>query len=346
MEMDPTSLDSEGDGDHERASELHVDPDFINLTVDNDSALGSDVSFSTEPSLHDSVLRFREIHGRTYHNYKNAEYWGPNDGVQNDALEFHHHMMVLLHEGKLFRAPVENPQAVLDVGTGTGIWAVEVAEKFPSAEVIGTDLSPIQPVWCPPNCRFELDDVTKPWVYQDNSFDFIHIRCMLGSVGDWTELYREAYRCLKPGGWLEHTDFTIHITSDDNSIPENSVYHEWGRVFDQGGERMGRTFRVAEDGQMAAGMREAGFAGAVHIKDFKLPLGMWPVDKKWKEVGAFNVVSCDYGVEGYLLYTATKVLGWTIDEVQDVVDRMRLAMRKPAWHAYYPCSTVWTMKPI
>jgi methylase of polypeptide subunit release factors len=68
-------------------------------------------------------------------------------------------------KGKLGMAPVENPQSVLDIGTGTGIWAIEygmsgsfhcsphditcsqyyAATQHPSAEVLGTDLSPIQP---------------------------------------------------------------------------------------------------------------------------------------------------------------------------------------------------------
>jgi len=63
---------------------------------------------------------------------------------------------------KLYLAPIPTPQRVLDVGTGTGIWAIEfgtiiylikskvllrifTATQHPSAEVIGTDLSPIQP---------------------------------------------------------------------------------------------------------------------------------------------------------------------------------------------------------
>lgn len=33
----------------------------------------------------------------------------------------------------------------LDIGTGTGIWAIDFADEHPETTVIGTDLSPIQP---------------------------------------------------------------------------------------------------------------------------------------------------------------------------------------------------------
>ena len=36
-------------------------------------------------------------------------------------------------------------QRVLDVGTGTGIWAIDFADDFPDTMVFGTDISPTQP---------------------------------------------------------------------------------------------------------------------------------------------------------------------------------------------------------
>jgi cyclopropane fatty-acyl-phospholipid synthase-like methyltransferase len=55
----------------------------------------------------------------------------------------------MLLGGKLYVAPLDETktQRILDIGTGTGIWAIEMADQFPQAEVIGTDLSPIQPSW-------------------------------------------------------------------------------------------------------------------------------------------------------------------------------------------------------
>jgi tRNA1(Val) A37 N6-methylase TrmN6 len=60
-----------------------------------------------------------------------------------------HHIFGMMLNGELLLAPIENPHRVLDLGTGTGIWAIDFADKYPSAEVIGCDLSPIQPSWVP-----------------------------------------------------------------------------------------------------------------------------------------------------------------------------------------------------
>jgi hypothetical protein len=69
-----------------------------------------------------------------------------------------------------------------------------MADLHPSAEVVGVDLSPIQPNFVPLNCRFEVDDINKEWTYAENKFDFIHIRYMTGTVPNWKELLEKAQR--------------------------------------------------------------------------------------------------------------------------------------------------------
>ena len=60
-----------------------------------------------------------------------------------------------------------------NTGTGTGIWAIDFADAYPSASVIATDLTPIQPQMVPPNLEFQIDDFTQPWTFPPNHFDFI-----------------------------------------------------------------------------------------------------------------------------------------------------------------------------
>jgi hypothetical protein len=68
-----------------------------------------------------------------------------------------------------------------------------VAEKYPGAEVIGVDLSPIQPDWSPPNLRFHLDDFEDEWVY-GSDFDFIFMRNMAFTIKSPADLFETAYK--------------------------------------------------------------------------------------------------------------------------------------------------------
>lgn len=43
-----------------------------------------------------------------------------------DRLDLQHHVLCLTFNSKLYFAPIEKPRNVLDVGTGTGIWAIDM----------------------------------------------------------------------------------------------------------------------------------------------------------------------------------------------------------------------------
>lgn len=98
---------------------------------DGESEFGSDSGFDSGSLLGDetdtlasSILHHRMENGRQYHAYRDGAYWGPNDELAKEILDFAHHMYLLTLDQKLFLAPVDNPHNVLDVGTGTGIWAI------------------------------------------------------------------------------------------------------------------------------------------------------------------------------------------------------------------------------
>jgi methylase of polypeptide subunit release factors len=51
-------------------------------------------------------------------------YWHQKE---NDRLDLFHHLLTLRLDDKLHLAPIgSNPQSVLDLGTGSGIWAIEM----------------------------------------------------------------------------------------------------------------------------------------------------------------------------------------------------------------------------
>lgn len=92
-------------------------------------------------------------------------YYFPNDDPELDRLDVQHEIIKILLDGRSYLAPLskENPpRRILDIATGTGRWAIEMGDEFPSTTVIGTDLSPVQPDLVPPNVRFYVDDACAP----------------------------------------------------------------------------------------------------------------------------------------------------------------------------------------
>lgn len=109
---------------------------------DVDSALGDDRSSLTQ-SLRSSLLESVKENGRGYHRYKSTAgnyYVFPEDELEQDRLDLQHEMFLFTFGRNLYNAPLERDQLkdVLDLGTGTGIWAVDFADEYPDAQVVGT----------------------------------------------------------------------------------------------------------------------------------------------------------------------------------------------------------------
>ncbi|POR39313.1 Uncharacterized protein TPAR_00479 [Tolypocladium paradoxum] len=315
---------------------------------DVDSAIEDDGSIiSSTVSLSESIFDYRNIHGRTFQSSKTTEYWGPNDDRQNNGLDIAHHFITMLKNDRLFLAPIgHTPTKVLDVGTGTGIWAIDMADAYPSAEVIGTDISPIQPTWVPPNCIFHIEDAQLEWTYPAATFDFVHIRALYGSIGDWLELYRQAYRALVPGGWIENFEFNITLYSDLPEIRDDPdhIFKRWAKVFFDATDRMGKTARIGMNGTMRKLMLEAGFVGVVE-KKYQVPCGPWSSDKKMKLIGSYNFAFMDESLEGFALFMLKEIMGWEYTEVQLFVLEMRNAIRDAKTRPYYVVTNVFAQKP-
>lgn len=313
------------------AADPPEDPDTFD---DADSAIGS-IDSSTA-SLTDSILEYRRLHGRTYQSTATTDYWAPNDEQQNGGLDLTHHALTLLLEGKLFLAPVREDASILDVGTGTGIWAIDVGDQYPKTTVVGTDISPIQPTWTPPNVKFEIDDFLLDWTWPQDNFDFVHLRALYGSVPDWPALYRKAFAHIKPGGWLQDLEMDVKIESDHVQLPDGHIFNRWARLFYEGGEKMGRPFSISQGSQMKQYMEEAGFVDVVE-KKIKAPLHLWPKDENLKQAGFFFQTALDQSLEGFGMLLLTEVLGWGREEAIVLIAQMRQEIRKQSNYGW--CGT-------
>ncbi|EKD21152.1 methyltransferase domain-containing protein [Drepanopeziza brunnea f. sp. 'multigermtubi' MB_m1] len=336
----PTSPGATAPGDAAGFEGLEAEDD------DYDSAYGDggESILNSTTSIASSIMKYREENGRTYHAYKDGSYTFPNDEEEQDRLDLQYHLFQLIFEGKLFTAPVPKDKIlhrVLDVGTGTGIWAIDFGDEHPESSVLGVDLSPIQPQFAPPNVEFQIDDLEAPWTFS-NKFDLIYGRNMMGSFDNYPRFFEQAFANLNPGGFVELVDPTWPIKLNDGEWPEDSALYKWALLWAEAMAKMGRQAdgpRYYKEQMIAAGFINV--TETIHI----IPNNRWPKDKRLKEIGMWQTENFKTGGESLSLAMFTRILGWTKQELQIFMAQVKAEYRNPRIHSYFEYIAVVGQKP-
>ncbi|KAH6672676.1 S-adenosyl-L-methionine-dependent methyltransferase [Plectosphaerella plurivora] len=318
----------------------------IDDNSDADSTLETGSLLSSTASVESSVLKYREENGRTYHGFKpNIDYVLPNDATEQDRLDLQHNLFMLTFGGRLVLSPPgekdANPGRVLDVGTGTGIWAMDFGDEHPEAEVLGVDLSPIQPAFVPPNVSFQIDDVESEWTY-NSKFNFIFGRMLVGSISDWPAFIQRSYDNLEPGGWMELQDITFPVECDDGSMKSDAAVKKWSDTMLQATSAIQRYGDSPKRYQQQ--MIDAGFVNVRQVI-YKWPTNPWPKDPKYKELGAWCYENIAGSLSGLSMALFTRGLGWDATDVEMFLVDVRKSMRDKNVHAWWPIYVVYGQKP-
>ncbi|KAI5856130.1 S-adenosyl-L-methionine-dependent methyltransferase [Tricharina praecox] len=310
------------------------------LEVDSETNLStSDYSSTLEgstDSITSSIVDYVYENGRRYHRFREGKYLLPNDEKEQDRLDMYHHLQLLLLKGALHVAPIaEKPQHILDCGTGTGIWALDAGELYPSAEVVGVDLSPIQPNWVVPNVRFEVDDLEMDWTFSKDYFDLIHSRNIAQSIRDWPNYLRQMYRHTKPGGYIELAEAEAALHCDDDTF-EGSALQTYFVTFIKATSGV---HIVNPTGALLKSMVES--AGFVDVTTHpgKQPWGGWPKNPQLKRAGYIATLNSASGLEAYAMAPMTRYLSMSSEEVINMcraahadVDSKRVHAYQLMWH--------------
>ncbi|MGJ8678198.1 MAG: ubiquinone/menaquinone biosynthesis methyltransferase [Akkermansiaceae bacterium] len=103
-----------------------------------------------------------------------------------------------------------NPDAVLDVATGTGDLALEIQSKCPNAEVTGSDFCPEMLAYATSSGvskTMVVDAMDMP--FEDDSYDVLTVAFGLRNMASWPDALKEMQRVIKPGGHLLILDFSL-----------------------------------------------------------------------------------------------------------------------------------------
>jgi SAM-dependent methyltransferase len=308
------------------------------VEVDTD---GVDSLWSDEASVYTTSIA--SVHEWKFgRRYGPGSYQYPNDEPEQARLNLCHDAFYSLLHHRHFLAPI-NPDGmrILDIGTGTGVWPIEMGNEHPSSQIIGIDLSPIQPQWAPPNVEFIIEDVEDDWT-ETQPFDYIHCRYMASSISDWPRLVQRCYEHLKPGGWVEFLETIPFPYSEDGSLEPTNKFVELMRLLADACNHVGRPL---DPGPSLRGwLQDTGFT-RIQPRRIKSPIGTWPKEKRLKEVGLLLALNLIEGVDAFTAAPFREVMNWPPDEITAFNEAVRRDLQQRSVHALVDIIVVTAQKP-
>ncbi|KAF7857027.1 hypothetical protein EAF04_009787 [Stromatinia cepivora] len=269
--------------------------------------------------------------GRLYHGFHKEKYMFPCDEDEKDRYDIFHKFFqvamgdVLHSRNTKFTKNYDGPR-ILDLGTGTGIWAIDMADKYGSnngtGEVLGLDLAKIQPATIPDNLQFWQRDIESPWFgLETESWDMIHMRMLSGGIVSWPALYQRVWRYLKPQvGRFEQVEIDFTPRTDFGEIPHDSALATWMRLLFDATYHNRRP--LAYNVETGAMLQNQGFLD-IQEEVIQIPLNPWPDDPREKDVARWYNLALTQGLEAMTLGPFCRMLGWTKDDVTRLITEVR-----------------------
>ncbi|KEY70332.1 hypothetical protein S7711_11082 [Stachybotrys chartarum IBT 7711] len=332
--------------------------DTFDDASDGDSALGIHDDQLSSESLQSSIYNYQQENGRMYHALSKGKYILPNDEDENQRLDIQNYHFLLTFESRRCFAPgAETARRVLDVGTGTGTWAIEFGKGAPYA-ILGPPLLTTTASGRASRCRRRHDEVPSLATAADGAWQVIGLdlspiqpdlyspqtwenRGAASATGTATSGKPPSISCRAAGS--KWSTASSPIETDDDTLSDDQAISKWIKLLIEASANLGRPLTDAKHHEQR--LVDAGFVN-VHRKTFKWPTNSWPKDRHHKEVGLWTLANIGGGLEGLSMALLTRGCGWSKDEVLAFLPSVRKDLRDPRIHAYWPIVVVYGQKPL
>ncbi|KAG8405411.1 hypothetical protein J3458_022068 [Metarhizium acridum] len=265
-------------------------------------------------------------YGRSDDKLKRSKYIFPIDQEELQRLDIFHKLFLTARGNALFSSPLDTTTdlRILDLGTGTGIWSIDMAEALPRASVLGVDMNMIQPERIPANMEPPMEfDIESDWKPMERNWDLIHVRTLFGAVRCWEDMYRKIHRHLKPNvGYLEQVEIDWEPRFKGGNIPYKCALVDWTDKLLRAMDRHGRSMRV-EPERTRRQLRTAGFSD-IHDCSIRVGFTPWSEDRHERDVALWfgagfsrAIKALSYGPMSLYLTMAIKDIDLLCEAVLD-----------------------------
>ncbi|KAG1226582.1 hypothetical protein G6F67_008918 [Rhizopus microsporus] len=160
---------------------------------------------------------------REFHKEESSTYWLPKDEEEQMRLTGQHYAFKSLFEGNVLPSVTDTLDFqkginILDVGCGSGVWIMDMVQEYPNCTYHGCDIVNILYKNVDvEQFTFSKGNVIKGLPYEDNTFDFVHMRFFVLALreDEWPMAIKELIRVTKPGGMVQISEIGFKASACD-----------------------------------------------------------------------------------------------------------------------------------
>ncbi|KAK7535143.1 uncharacterized protein J3D65DRAFT_669252 [Phyllosticta citribraziliensis] len=271
-----------------------------------------------------------------------------------EAIDPIHQIWLLMLNGALCAAPVRTFETeIVDIKRGKGTWAKDFVSTYRTTTVDGIDSEVTwnPSAWWPGRLSgrlyFCVERIDWSRGLPLNCYDFIHARSVSNIIVDWATHYARVFAHLRPNGYYEQKEFSYFFTSDDGSVPDDHVFHDW-RDLQIAAALASPAVPTGASTSFDAhrqGLIDAGFVDIVERR-MKIPLGPWSSNKRLSEAGRWLRYHALASVDNHTSFDPVfERLGWSEMMRSYFLESFRDALLDGGIHAYLSCFVIYGRKP-